>query len=280
MNYNWNEPFKTIHVNGDKLNNNLCRALKGRLTEILVTDINPNFKHIDQEYDVLNTETGARMELKGMNGCLFTSKNKKKAKTGNIIIKNWQGGGAYNNSNYAYDKICSNFDEFWIVDTKNYGAAMISSEDLRNKAIFKEKGDHYSVQIFSEDLTYLCTPHDIDVSMTEEERTHYNKMSYEKITSLFRKQLGITIDNENNDLRRFLEKLRLTLRDLKVVTQESLESTVCRKEGYSQEYFRLDTNSEGELTLHLNKNFAEKVFNEAVEDAIEMDILDQLEGLC
>ena len=219
MNYNynaigmkrWNEMMKIIHVNGDKLNNNLCKPIKGRMTEMLLTDIDPNFEWIDHEYDVFNTATEARMEVKGANGCLFTSKNKKKAKTGNIIIKNWQGDGAYNNSNYAYDKICSNFDEFWIVDTKNYGVAMISSEDLRNKAIFKEKGSNYSIQIFSEDLTYLCTPHDIDLSMTEEERTHYNKMSYEKITSLFRKQLGVSVDGLEDgsyDLGAYLTQLR------------------------------------------------------------------------
>tara|TARA_Y100000401_G_C8285595_1_gene205870 strand:+ start:224 stop:799 length:576 start_codon:yes stop_codon:yes gene_type:complete len=191
VNYNFDEMFKIVDVNGGILNDNMCKPIKGRVTEKLITALDPNFKWIDQEYDVLNTATGTRMEVKGMNGCLFTPKNSKKKITKRIRIKNWQGDGAFKNSEDAYDEICSNFDELWIVDTKNYGVAMISSFVLRNHADFLECGDGYDIQICSEFLTYLCTPHDIDVSMTPEEVVTVKKKAFGIIIDMFGKKYKI-----------------------------------------------------------------------------------------
>lgn len=128
------------------------------------------------------------MEVKGMNGCLFTQKLMKKSKTRQIRIKNFRGDSAFRRSDDLYNEICSHFDELWIVDTKYYGIATISSADVRKHAVFYERGDGFDIQIYSENLRYLCTPQTIDVSMKNEEIALYNKKAFAIITSLFERK--------------------------------------------------------------------------------------------
>lgn len=189
-----NEMFKIIRSNGDKLNNNLCKPLKGRVTEKLICSLNNNFIWKDVEYDVLDKGSNSRMEIKGSNHVLFTKTGKKKKKTLQIIIKNFQGNNALKSSDFIRNDICSKFDELWIVDTgneKSYSIAKINSEKLKEKGEFKESADGCTVQIKSQDLEYLCTPSDLDTDMSEEEEKQVNWKAFEMVCSIFEKHFRV-----------------------------------------------------------------------------------------
>jgi len=189
-----NEMFKMIRSTGSDLNSNLCKPLKGRVTEKLICSLNNKFVWKDTEYDVLNEESHTRMEVKGLNYSLFTKNGKKKKKTSNIIIKNFQGNNALKSSEFIKNNICSKFDELWIVDTgsdNSYSIARISSEKLKNNGDFKESADGCTVQINSEDLEYLCTPSDIDTKMSESEEKNVKWKVFEMICSIFEKHLQV-----------------------------------------------------------------------------------------
>jgi len=189
-----NEMFKMIRSTGSDLNSNLCKPLKGRVTEKLICSLNNKFVWKGTGYDVLDEEGHTGMGGKGLNYSLFTKNGKKKKKTSNIIIKNFQGNNALKSSEFIKNNICSKFDELWIVDTgsdNSYSIARISSEKLKNNGDFKESADGCTVQINSEDLEYLCTPSDIDTKMSESEEKNVKWKVFEMICSIFEKHLQV-----------------------------------------------------------------------------------------
>ena len=184
----WNSVFRCIKSYGDTLNPAHLRTLKGVLNERLICTTSNNFKHINQEYDVFDVSANWRLELKGMNGCLYTKKNGLRENTLNIKIKNVQGDKKSKlDPDKMFDDVVSNFDYLLVIDTKNehtYSAAMISSQDLRLFADYSATDDGCKVKIPLSKMQILCEPCDLNINMTTSELKHHEKIVWDTIADL------------------------------------------------------------------------------------------------
>lgn len=185
----WSSIFRHIRSYGSGLNDNHLRQFKGLLNEKLLCTLSEGMVHINKEYDVFDSNKNIRIEVKGVDGVLYTKSRGLKEFTKDIIMKNSQGDVKVKLSDEQYKSyIGGNFDYLITLDTKSpytYSAAAISSQDFIKYGTFTNTSGGTNVVLPTDKMQILCRPDTILTNMTARNMAKHQIKTHKIITSFF-----------------------------------------------------------------------------------------------
>lgn len=185
----WSSIFKHIRSYGSDLNDNHLKQIKGLTNEKLICSLNEGMLHIHNGYDIFDSNKNIRIEVKGVDGALYTKTKGLRESTKKIIMKNDLGHVKIRLSNEEYKLYIGNkFDYLIIIDTENpytYSAAAISSKDFVEYGDFIHTSGATNVVLPIDKMQILCRPNTILVNMTPLEVSKHRIQTHKIATSFF-----------------------------------------------------------------------------------------------